>query len=99
MEIKDEWLMLLAVDRPEGQTCEPVGKQTEIPAAGDRNLPPHQHCRRDGILDHVHPWVLIGKPRRIRDAVIVVHDREDARIIGKAKFAEDIQRPQRVFGD
>lgn len=98
MQIENEWLAFLAINGLQGITGEPVGEKAEIAAAGNRYCKPQQEGCGNWILKYP-VRMAIGKTRRTRDSVGVVVHWKDGGIVGEAKFLEDIERPEGLFGD
>ena len=85
VEVKDKRFSLFAVDGLQGIAGEPVWKQTEVAAAGNRYFPTQQNRGGNGVFEQT-VGVLVSEAGRVGDAVGVVVNWKDGRIVGKTKF-------------
>src|SRR5262245_16021075 len=102
MQIYDSWLALSPIKIPDAPTGIGIGEETQIPTAGDREIGTPEAERRQRKFnqgstarcrDHIaKPWVT-------RNAIEVVPDGEDTRVIHKAFFPKHIQSPEPLYGD
>src|SRR5205807_421697 len=98
MDVENRWPVLAPVDPRDAPPGPAIWENPEVASPGNGEVqwaPSSCRCRR---FDHYSPVPLqsIGVPGRQRDAVPIVMDRKDARIVGKALFDENVERPQRA---
>lgn len=97
VEIKDKRFALLLVDSAEGEASEPIGEEAEIAAAGNWYVPPQEEGCGNGVFKQP-VGVLVGETGRVGNAVGIVMDGKNGGVVRKAKFLEDIKRPERFAG-
>ncbi len=101
MKIEDE-AAAFAARLPKRPSCVPLGKNSEITAAGGRKIPRAQPNGGRRKLEEVAPLAagpLERSLRRVRHSVDIVMDGEDAGIVKKTLLRENLQRPKRLFDD
>src|SRR5262245_35886454 len=102
MQVEDEGPRLASHDRGQPPARDPVRKQPEIPASGDRQPEAENARRRQRPLDDrlaVRRGHEVRRALGVRDAVAIVAHREDARVVREPGFREDIERPKRAAHD
>src|SRR4051812_34000347 len=102
MQIEDEWPPVFAIDLAQLHAREPVRQQPEIASTRHRQRrAQHRYCRRrefDQFLatgSRDAPW----RARRTRNAIDVVANRKNARVVVEAGIANDVERPYRTRSD
>ncbi len=101
MQVEDRRAPLLLVDPPDPPARPGVRQQPEVAAAGDRQVQRPEPDRRTRRLDERSAVALeqVRLARRERNAVAIVMDREDARVVREPLLDEDVERPQRSRRD
>src|SRR5215831_1441958 len=102
MQIDDGGLPLSPIQIPDAPTGIGIGEETQIPPASNREIGTTEVERRQRKFNQgriarsrdprAKPWVT-------RNAIEVVPDGEDTRVIHKAFFPEHIQSPETLHGD
>ena len=98
VEIKNKGTAFV-VDSPKCRLGEPIWKESEISAAGNGYFSAKEKRGGDRILHHIVIRQFIRKSGGIRDAVHIMVDGEDTRIVPKTQLLQDVQRPERFLGD
>src|SRR5260221_10373885 len=96
MGVKRYGLSLDAVDPFDAPFGPAVRELPEIPAPGDRHVDATEPDRRSGYFQKRAACApqYVGMPRRIGNAVAIVVDRKNARVVGEALFDQDVERPE-----
>src|SRR5437763_10336860 len=87
MEVKDARYPQVLLRSAQCPARHAVRQQTEVPAAGRRQIAPKHPCRRERDFDEPR-YRTERMTRRIRNAIEVMRDRVDARTIAVAFFGQ-----------
>jgi hypothetical protein len=102
MQIDDGWLPLSPVQIPDAPMGISIGEETQIPPTSNREIGPPKAERRQRKFHQGSPALPRdhrAKPGMTRNAIEVVSDGEDTRVIYKAFFPEHIQSPETLCSD
>src|SRR5262249_13047955 len=102
MQIDDGGLPFSPIQIPDAPTSIGIGEETQIPTASNGEVgTPEAECRQrkfnQGRTARSRDY--IAKPGGTRNAIEVVPDGEDTRVIHKAFFPQHIQSPETLHGD
>jgi hypothetical protein len=102
MQIDDGWLSLSPIKIPDAPAGIGIWEETQIPTASNREIGTPEAERRQRKFNQGGTALSgdhIAKPGVTRNAIEVVPDGEDTRVIHKAFFPEHIQSPETLHGD
>src|SRR5215510_7931050 len=102
MQVDNRRLTLACIKIFDTPTGIGVWEKTQIATASDRAIDASQTYRRKREFDEVGAALsgdAMAKPRGTWDAIEIMPDGEDARVIHKAFFPENIQSPETLRGD
>src|SRR5215468_2704722 len=102
MQVHHRRLTLPCIQIPDTPMGIGVWEEPQIPTPSDRAIDASQAHRRKREFDEASATLCgddMTKPWGIRDAVEIVPDGEDARVIHKTFFPEDIQSPETLRCD
>ncbi len=93
VQVENEALPFLLVDSLQGHLGEGIGEETEVTAAGHRNIESAEVGGGERKFHEAAALQSVGKARCVRDAITVMADGENARVVGEVQFFQDVEGP------